>query len=98
MPAFKKKNRSGKIVWGYMFSLPGSTRAKRDRKSKAGFATKQAAIEAEALRRIEEQSKRAISKQGASVAAELPKTLSMLLDEFFSQHVNEKLAPKTVER
>src|SRR5712691_9865839 len=98
MPAFKKKNRSGKIVWGYMFSLPGATRKKRDRISKAGFATKQAAIEAEALRRVEEQKKRDIAQAGASVVAALPKTLSMLLEEFFRQHVDQKLAPKTIER
>ncbi|MCL5744513.1 MAG: site-specific integrase [Acidobacteria bacterium] len=47
---------------------------------------------------IEEQQKRELAKAGASVAAELPKTLSMLLGEFFQQHVDEKLAPKTIER
>ena len=47
---------------------------------------------------MEEQQKRDLAKAGASVAAPLPKTLSMLLDEFFAQHVDEKLAPKTVER
>jgi len=98
MPAFKKKNRSGKIVWGYMFSLPGSTRKKRDRISKAGFATKQAAIEAEALRRVDEQKRRDIAQAGVSVVAVLPKTLSMLIQEVFLQHFDQKLAPKTIER
>jgi len=74
---------------------PGATRAKRGRLSKAGFATKQAAIEAEALRRIEEQKKRDITQAGAIVVAALPKTLSMLIDEVFRQHVDQKLAPKT---
>ena len=33
-----------------------------------------------------------------SVAGPLPQTLAMLLEEFFRQHVDQKLAPKTVER
>jgi integrase len=39
-----------------------------------------------------------LAKSGAVVAAALPKTLSKLLEEFFTHHVDEKLAPKTVER
>ena len=35
---------------------------------------------------------------GATVAGPLPKTLAMLLEEFFRQHVDQKLAPKTAER
>ena len=42
--------------------------------------------------------KRDLAKAGISVTAEVPKTLLMLLKEFFHQHVDEKLAPKTVER
>ena len=98
MPAYKYKNRAGKVLWGYQFSLPGSTRKDRKRVSKSGFATRGAAIEAEAARRLEEQQKRELAKGGASVGSELPKTLRMLLAEFFRQHVDEKLAPKTIER
>jgi integrase len=98
MPVHKKKNRAGKIVWCYQFSLPGSSRKDRKRIIKSGFCTKAEATDAEAARRIEEQQKRELAKAGASVAAELPKTLAMLLDEFFRQHVDKKLAPKTVER
>src|SRR5262245_19789534 len=94
MPTFKKKNRSGKTVWAYMFSLAGSTRQHRDRISKSGFATKREAEEAEALRRIEEQKKRDLAKAGNSVVGPLPTTLSMLMEEFFRQHVDEKLHPK----
>jgi hypothetical protein len=98
MPAFKKKNRSGKIVWAYMFSPPGASRANRARISKSGFATKREAEDAEAQRRIDENQKQDLAKVGASVAGPLPKTLAMLIEEVFRQHVDQKLAPKTVER
>jgi integrase len=81
-----------------MFSLPGSSRNDRRRISKSGFATKREAADAEALRRIEEQQKLELAKAGAGIAAQPPRTLAMLLEEFFRQHVDEKLAPKTIER
>jgi integrase len=81
-----------------MFSLPGATRKDRRRISESGFATKREAEEAEAVRRIEENQKLELLKKGAGVAARPPKTLAMLLDEFLEQHVDDKLAPKTVER
>src|SRR5262249_2822693 len=46
----------------------------------------------------DEQRKHELAKAGASVAVPLPKTLAMLLEEFFRQHVDEKLAPKTIKR
>ena len=64
-----------------------------------GFASKQDAIDAEAKRRTEELQKYELAKSGAStVAAALPTTLGMLFREFFRQHAEEKLAPKTIER
>ena len=64
-----------------------------------GFASKQEAIDAEAKRRTKELQKYELAKAGASaVAAVLPTTLAMLLREFFRQHAEEKLAPKTIER
>ena len=54
--------------------------------------------DAEAIRRIEEQQKREMAKAGARVVAQAPRTLGMLLEEFFAQHVDGKLAPKTAER
>ncbi len=39
-----------------------------------------------------------MAKEGGPVDAPLPKTLEMLLEEFFQQHADEKLAPKTAER
>jgi hypothetical protein len=66
--------------------------------SGSGFATKKEAADAEVARQIEEQQKRDLAKAGASVVAAPPKTLSMLLTEFISQHAEEKLAPKTIER
>jgi integrase len=97
MPVHKRK-RNGKITWYYKFDAPGSTREKRNIVREFGFATKQAAIEAEAARRIEEQQKCDLAKAGSGVAAAPPKTLSTLLAEFFRQHAEKKLAPKTIER
>jgi integrase len=98
MPAYKYKNRSGAVRWGYMFSLPGSSRSDRRRISKSGFATKREADDAEALRRTEELQKLELEKAGSGVAAAPPRTLAMLLLEFFAQHVEDNLAPKTAER
>jgi integrase len=80
-----------------MFSPPGSTRENRNRISKRGFATKAEAVEAEAARRIDEQRKLELELCGRSVA-QLPTTLSMLLEEFLKQHVDGNLALKTAER
>ena len=96
MSVLKRTNRTGQMVWYYQFDGPGSTREKRGRVSQSGFPTKRKAEDAEALRRIEEQQKQELSKTGVNIA--VPKTLSMLLEEFFCQHVDENLAPKTVER
>jgi len=92
------KRKHGKNPWFYQFNLPGSSRERRARITGSGFVTKHAAIDAEAIRRIEEQQKREMKKAGACVVAAVPKTLAMLMEEFFAQHVNKKLAPKTVER
>lgn len=98
MPVYKRKSRSGRTVWGYMFSLPGSTREDRRRISESRFASKREAQNAEARRRIEEQQKLPLTKADTTIAAPLPHTLAMLLDEFFRQHVDQRLAPKTIER
>ena len=96
MPVHKRKH--GRKPWYYEFNLPGATRESRSRACASGFATKREAEDAEARRRIEEQQKREMAKAGVGVVAEVPKTLAMLLEEFFMQHVDKKLAPKTVER
>jgi len=99
MPVHRRKYISGKTVWFYRFNAPGSTRDSRQEFRAFGFETKQAAVDAEANRRIEEQQKSDLIKAGAAgVAAAVPTTLGMLLQEFFRQHAEEKLAPKTVER
>jgi integrase len=99
MPVFKKKYESGRVVWRYLFSGPGATRTDRRLISEVGFASKQDAIDAEAKRRTEELQKFELVKAGAgSVASALPTTLGMLVSEFFRQHAEEKLAPKTIER
>src|SRR3954468_8207717 len=100
MPAFKRKNRAGRILWAYMYSEPGSTREDRKRISGSGFSTKREAEEAERVRRIEieEGRKRELAMGGSPFPDPVPTTLSMLLNDFFTQHVDEKLAPKTIER
>jgi integrase len=99
MPAYKRKYRSGKVVWYYQFAPQGSTRQNQNLITESGFATKQEAIAAEAVRRTEEQKRLEVRKaDAAGVAAAMPTTLAMLLGEFMTQHAEEKLAPKTVER
>jgi integrase len=99
MPVFKRKYESGKTVWRYILSAPGSTRQDRRLVEAVGFASKQQAIDAEAQRRTVELQKHELEKAGGGpVAAALPTTLTMLFHEFFRQHAEEKLAPKTIER
>ena len=75
MPVFKRKYRSGKTVWRYLFSAPGSTAQDRRLIGEVGFASKQEAVDAEAKRRIEELQKYELAKAGATtVAAALPAT------------------------
>src|SRR4051812_11140203 len=95
MPVYKRKYRSGKVVWYYQFAPSGSTRQNQNLVTESGFATKQEATAAEAVRRTEELARQAVS---AGVAAPMPTTLAMLLTEFMKQHAEENLAPKTVER
>jgi len=95
MPVYKRKYRSGKVVWYYQFAPAGSTREKQNLITESGFVTKQEASAAEAIRRTEEMVRLAAA---GGVAAPMPATLSMLLAEFMKQHAEENLAPKTVER
>jgi integrase len=98
MPVYKHENRSGASRWGYQFSLPGASRKDRRRITESGFATKREAADAEATRRIDEMQKLELKKAGVGVSALPPRTLSGLLQEFFAQHVDRKLEPKTIER
>jgi len=97
MPVYKRKYASGTVLWYFKFQPPGAARSTLPVRQ-FGFATKQAAIDAEAKRRIEEQQKHELAKAGSGVAADPPKTLAVLFEEFFLQHVEKKLAPKTIER
>ncbi len=93
-----KRIRNSKLTWHFKFDAPGSTRASRRIIRQFGFATKGAAQDAERNRYLEEAEKLRLAKAGATGVGEaLPKTLAMLLQEFFTQHVAEKLAPKTRE-
>src|SRR5665213_3705503 len=95
MPVYKRKYRSGKVVWYYQFAPPGSTRQNQNLVTESGFVMKQEAADAEAVRRADELVRQAAT---GGVAAPMPTTLSMLLTEFMKQHAEENLAPKTVER
>src|SRR5713226_5181314 len=95
MPVYKRKYRSGKVVWYYQFASSGSTRQNQNLVTESGFTTKQEATDAEAVRRAEEFVRQAAT---GGVAAPMPTTLAMLLAEFMKQHAQENLAPKTVER
>src|SRR5260370_26634013 len=82
-----------------MFSARGHTVRDRRLIGEVGFASKREAGDADANRRAQELQKYELAKAGATtVAAALATTLAMLLQEFFRQHAEEKLAPKTVER
>lgn len=95
MPVYKRKYRSGKVVWYYQFATGRSTREHQNLATESGFATKQEATAAEAVRRTEEMVRQAAA---GGVAAPIPTTLAMLLAEFMKQHAQENLAPKTIER
>jgi hypothetical protein len=97
MPVHKRKRR-GKVDWYYKFDLPGATRDSRRIIRHFGFTTRQEAVRAESSRRLTEQQKCELAKAGADVDREVPKTLGVLLEDFFSHHACEHLAPKTVER
>ena len=98
MPVYKRKYKSGAVVWSYVFDGP-SADGQRNQITESGFASKKEATEAEATRRVDEQQKFDLARAGAvTVATELPKTLANLLAEFLEQHAQENLAPKTIER
>lgn len=98
MSVKKRRYNSGKTVWYYVFDAPGSTKEDRRQVKKSGFSTKGEAAEAEAQRRIEEKQKHELAKARGTVDAPLPKTLAVLLKEFFAEHADKRLAPKTAER
>ena len=97
MAVYKRRYRSGTVLWYFKFQPPGSKRGDLPVRQ-FGFATKRDAEEAEAKRRAEELQKQELARAGVGVAAAPPKTLAMLMAEFFAQHADKKLAPKTAER
>jgi hypothetical protein len=97
MPVHKRK-RNGTVNWYYKFNSVGATRDSRGIIRAFGFASKQAAVDAEAVRRLDEQKKQELASAGATKDVEVSKTLATLLSEFFQQHASENLAPKTVGR
>jgi integrase len=97
MPVYKRKYPSGKTMWFFKFQPKGARRGTSTIRG-FGFATKGEATVAERNRRIEEELKYELAKAGAVVSGRAPQTLAMLLEEFFRQHVDQKLAPKTIER
>ena len=97
MAVFKRKLKGGKVSWCFVIDCPGSSRQNRKQAKEAGFETKAAAEAAEAERRVLEQ-KRYELEQAGLPKVPLPKTLADLLQEFFKEHAERKLAPKTIER
>jgi integrase len=97
MAVYKRKYASGTALWYFKFQPPGTARGSLPIQQ-FGFKTKGEAETAEAQRRVEEQQKHELAKAGSGVAAAPPKTLAMLFEEFFREHVEKKLAPKTIER
>ena len=97
MATYKRRYKSGTILWYFKFQRPGAARGALPVRG-FGFATRKEAQDAEAARRAEEQQKYELAKAGSGVAAVPPKTLAMLLEEFFREHAEKKLAPKTVAR
>jgi len=93
MPIRKRITKSG-VSWGYYLNRPGSTRACRQQITAWGFATKKAAVDAEAARRLELQAESSARQRG--VTGEVPATLRELIARFFEEHTG--LAPKTAER
>jgi hypothetical protein len=69
MPVHKRKHRTGKISWYYQFNAHGTTRLNRREVREFGFSSKQAAIDAEAARRVDEQKTHEMAKAGAGMAA-----------------------------
>ena len=96
MPTYKRVNPSGKVVWAYKFNGPGSTRQHEILVRESGFKTKQEAVNAEAARRVEEQTKYDMAKACVTVTTAVPTTLETLLQEFFVQHAEQNLAPATI--
>src|SRR4030095_16939049 len=97
MPVYKRRYKSGTVLWYYKFQRPGAARGTLPIRE-FGFATKGEAADAERKRHLEEDQKYELAKAGSGVAAAPPKTLLMLMEEFLAQHAEKKLAPKTVER
>jgi integrase len=95
MSVKKRKNRSGKIVWCYVFDAPGSTRGNRRQIKRSGFGTKGEAQQAEAARRIDAQRE---WEESQKPAPEAPKTLRYAIAAFLDEHAARNLAPKTTER
>jgi integrase len=97
MAVRKRKSRGGKTIWFFVFDAPGSTRKERRQIKESGFETKAEAERAEAERRVAERQKFEFEQAGLPEVP-LPKTLDNLLTDFFAEHAERKLAPKTVER
>ncbi len=97
MAVYKRRYKSGTETWWFKFQPPGARRGSLPIRE-FGFATKREAEAAERNRHSEKEQKYQIAKGSGEVVPAIPTTLSMLLEEFFRQHAEKKLAPKTIER
>ena len=92
----KRKYKSGKVTWEYVFEASHSTRENRKQITESGFATKREAEDAEAARRIRVDEQYKAEQKG--VTRPIPQTLQDLLTEFLTVHCERNLESKTVER
>lgn len=97
MAISQRKYKSGKVVWGYAFDAPGSGRSNRQQITKGGFKKRSEALAAEAVRRVAAKQEHTARVLNQNATTGVPKTLTELLEAFFSQH-GKRLAPKTLER
>lgn len=92
----KRKYKSGQVTWAFYFEAPGSTKENRTQVFGSGYTTKKQAVDAEAARRIEVQREYEAAARGLPL--QIPRTLDMLLKEFFTQHGDRNLEQKTMKR
>lgn len=93
----KRKYKSGKTVWYYLFSADGATREDRKHVSESGFSTRKEAVDAEAARRIKVAQDAAEARGEALV---VPKSLGSVIADYLEDRSRQgkSLALKTLER
>lgn len=94
MPVYKRQYRNGRVVWSYEFAGPESSRENRTRITATGFATRKAAVEAEAERRLEIQQQ---ALEQARDKAPEPLKLGAMIRQWHADQC-KNWSPKTAQR